>query len=104
MYAIIEDSGRQYKVTSGDRILIDRPITETPPQTITFERVLFVGGEGKAKVGTPVVAGAKVDAEVLGRKAGKKIVIQKYKRRKRYHRKHGHRQQYLEVRITGISV
>jgi large subunit ribosomal protein L21 len=102
MYAIIEDSGRQYKVTSGDTILIDR-IDETGKQ-ITFDRVLLVGGAGDAKVGLPTVGGATVTADVLGVVKGKKIDIQKYKRRKGYHRKIGHRQQSLKVKITGINV
>jgi large subunit ribosomal protein L21 len=103
MYAIIEDSGRQFKVTSGDRILIDRTTAEAKPDKITFDRVLYVGGEGQPKVGAPLVKGAKVEADVIDWKNGKKIDIQKYKRRKGYHRKQGHRQHYLEVKITGIN-
>jgi len=103
MYAIIQDSGKQFKVTSGDRIRIDRPLTENVSGKITFDRVLLVAGEGSPKVGTPLVAGAKVEADVLGRVRGKKIDIQKYNRRKGYHRKIGHRQDYVEVRITGIT-
>lgn len=103
MYAIIEDSGKQFKVTSGDRLLIDRTVGEDLPETINFDRVLLVGGDGAAKVGAPLVAGAKVSAEVVRAVKGKKIDIQKYKRRKGYHRKKGHRQNYVEVKITGIS-
>lgn len=103
MYAIIDDAGKQYKVTSGDRIRIDRPTGEPKPQTITFDRVLLVGGEGNARVGAPTVAGATVEAEVIDWVKGKKIDIQKYKRRKGYHRKMGHRQQYLEVKVTAIK-
>lgn len=103
MYAIIEDSGKQFKVTSGDRIRIDRPLNEAAPESIDFERVLLVGGDGAIKVGAPALAGAKVTAKVLGPVQGKKIDIQKYKRRKGYHRKKGHRQNYLEVEITGIT-
>ena len=103
MYAIIEDSGRQFKITSGDRIRIDRPRAEAKPDKIIFDRVLYVGGEGKAKIGSPLVKGAKVEADVIDWKSGKKIDIQKYKRRKGYHRKQGHRQHYLEVKITGIT-
>jgi large subunit ribosomal protein L21 len=103
MYAIIEDSGRQFKVTSGDRILIDRPYDENAKQ-IRFDRVLLVAGEGSPKVGAPLVAGATVSADVIGPAKGPKIDIQKYKRRKGYSRTWGHRQKYTEVRITGISV
>ena len=105
MYAIIEDSGKQFKVTSGDRIRIDRAKTENAADAsnITFDKVLLIAGEGSPKIGTPVVAGATVTAEVLGEVHGPKIDIQKYKRRKGYHKKIGHRQQYLEVRISGIN-
>jgi large subunit ribosomal protein L21 len=103
MYAIIEDGGRQIKVTSGDRLQIDRKVGEDE-KTVTFDRVLLVGGEGEPKIGAPVVAGATVTAEVLGPVKGPKIDIQKHKRRKGYHRKIGHRQQYTEVRVTGINV
>ena len=98
MYAIIEDSGKQFKVTTGDRIRIDRPLTEQISEKITFDRVLLVGGDGKAKVGSPAIAGAKVEADVLGRIRGKKIDIQKYNRRKGYHKKQGHRQTLVEVK------
>jgi large subunit ribosomal protein L21 len=106
MYAIIEDSGRQFKVTSGDRIRLDRPLTDQQgqqPEKLTLDRVLLVAGEGAPKIGAPLVSGAKVEAEVLGWVKGKKIDIQKYKRRKGYHRKQGHRQNYLEVKITSIT-
>jgi len=102
MYAIIEEGGKQYKVTTGDRLLIDRKAEKG--QSLNFEKVLLVGGEGEAKVGTPVVAGATVTAEVLGPAAGPKIDIQKYKRRKGYHKKQGHRQHYTQVKVTAINV
>ena len=103
MYAIIEESGKQFKVTSGDRIRIDRPASDDV-KNITFDRVLLVAGEGTPRIGTPMVAGATVTADVIGEARGPKIDIQKYKRRKGYHKKIGHRQTYLEVKITGISV
>ena len=103
MYAIIEEGGRQYKVTSGDTILIDREAPENE-KTIRFDRVLLVAGEGEPKVGLPTVANATVSADVVGEEKGDKITIQKHKRRKGYHKKIGHRQRYLRVRITGINV
>ena len=103
MYAIIEDSGRQFKVTSGDTILIDREAGEDEKQ-LTFDRVLLVAGEGTPKVGVPTVANATVTADVIGEEKGAKIDIQKHKRRKGYHKKQGHRQRYLRVKITGINV
>ena len=102
MYAIIEEGGRQYKVTSGDTILIDREAGDA--KTIKFDRVLLVAGEGEPKIGLPTVAKATVSADVIGEEKGDKITIQKYKRRKGYHKKIGHRQQYLRVKITGINV
>jgi large subunit ribosomal protein L21 len=102
MYAIIEDGGRQYKVTSGDVILIDRAADDS--KTITFDRVLLVGGEGEPKIGLPTLGNATVTADVLGEKKGPKIDIVKYRRRKGYHKKIGHRQLALQVRITGINV
>ena len=102
MYAIIEDGGRQYKVTSGDTILIDREAKEGE-KSIKFDRVLLVGGEGEPKIGLPMLANATVTADVIGEKKGAKIDIQKYKRRKGYHKKIGHRQRYLRVKITGIK-
>ena len=102
MYAIIRESGKQFKVTSGDRILIDRGPTDD--KTITFGDVLLVAGEGSPKIGAPLVAGATVTADVIGATKGPKIDIQKYKRRKGYHKKIGHRQPYLEVKVTGINI
>jgi|SRR5437660_1420493 len=103
MYAIIDEAGKQFKVTSGDTILIDRA-GSVDEKTISFDRVLFVGGEGQPKVGSPTVEGASVTADVVGPVKGKKIDIIKYKRRKGYHKHIGHRQKYLRVRITGIQV
>jgi large subunit ribosomal protein L21 len=103
MYAIIEEGGRQHKVTGGDTILIDREVGPDD-KTVTFDRVLLVGGEGEPRVGTPVVAGATVTAEVLGPTKGPKIRTVKYKRRKGYHKTIGHRQQYTKVRVSGINV
>jgi large subunit ribosomal protein L21 len=103
MYAIIETAGHQHKVTSGDVFRIDREIAGDE-KTITFDRVLMVGGEGKPKIGVPTVAGATVTADVLRAVKGPKIDIVKYKRRKGYHKKQGHRQPQLEVKITAINV
>ncbi len=103
MYAIIETGGHQHKVTSGEIIRVEREVN--PEETnITFDRVLLVGGEGPAKIGIPVVAGATVTAEVIRAVKGPKIDIFKYKRRKGYHKKQGHRQTQVEVKITAINV
>jgi large subunit ribosomal protein L21 len=103
MYAIITDGKRQYKVEEGQELLINYrnvPAGEKPK----FESVLAVGGEGDAKVGSPLVKGASVAAEVLGPEKGEKIVIQKLRRRKNMRRKTGERHIYTRVRIGKISV
>ncbi len=102
MYAIIDDGGRQLKVTSGQTIRIDRALGEGESQ-VTFDRVLLIGGEGEAKVGAPVVAGATVVADVVRKVKGPKIDIVKYRRRKGYRRKQGHRQEQVELKITAIN-
>jgi large subunit ribosomal protein L21 len=102
MYAIIDDGGRQHKVTTGDLIKIDRETTDE--KKITFDRVLLVGGEGDAKIGTPLVAGATVVGDIVGAIKAKKIDTIKYRRRKGYHKKIGHRQTQLHVKISAINV
>jgi large subunit ribosomal protein L21 len=102
MYAIIEDSGTQFKVTTGDTIRIDRSVDEGE-KTVTFDRVLLVAGEGDPRIGAPIVSGATVTAEVLGPVKGKKVVSVKHRRRKGYYKKIGHRQNYTAVKITGIN-
>ena len=103
MYAIIEEGGRQHRVTSGDTILIDRELGGDE-KTVTFDRVLLVGGEGQPRIGNPLVSGASVTADVIGPVKGPKLETVKYKRRKGYHKKQGHRQPYLSVKVTGINV
>ena len=103
MYAIIEADGRQHTVTSGDVLKLNLDVTDVQ-KTMTFDRVLLVGGEGAAKIGTPVVAGATVTADVVRTLLGPKIDIVKYKRRKGHHKKIGHRQPLVEVKITAINV
>ena len=103
MYAIIEEGGKQFKVTSGDTIQVDRS-AEGDAKTLTFDRVLLVAGEGKPKVGAPLVKGATVTADVIGPVKGPKVITVKYTRRKGYRTKIGHRQQYTAVKITGINV
>jgi len=102
MYAIIDDHGQQYTVREGDVIRIDlKDLTEK--EQVTFDRVLMLRGDDATQVGTPTVAGASVTATVLGEIKDKKIVVRKFKRRKNYRRKQGHRQRYTEVRIDSIS-
>ncbi len=104
MYAIIEDSGTQIKVSKGDVVDLDLRDLEEGAKEVVFERVLVVGGgDGPATIGTPYVAGAKVVGEILGELLGDKVVKTMYKRRKGSRRKMGHRQPYLRVRIGEIS-
>jgi len=103
MYAVIEDSGTQFKVTTGDVIRIERALDLELDKTLTFDKVLLIAGEGSPKIGTPAVAGASVTADVVRRMRGEKLDIQKYKRRKGYHKKIGHRQNYVEVKISAIN-
>lgn len=103
MYAIIEAGGAQHKVTSGDILRISREVPNDE-KTITFDRVLLVGGEGEPRIGVPTVAGVTVTADIIREMKGPKIDIMKYKRRKGYHKKQGHRQPLTELKITGIHV
>ena len=101
MYAIICAGGRQYRVSKGDVIYIDK-VNQEADSTIDFD-VLMVGGEGDIKVGNPVIEGAKVQGKVLGQVKGEKIIVYKYKSKKNYARKVGHRQPYTKVEITAIN-
>ena len=101
MYAIIAAGGRQYRVSQGDVIYIDK-VNQEADSTISFD-VLMLGGEGEVKVGNPVLAGAKVEGKVLAQVKGKKITVYKYKSKKNYARKSGHRQPYTKVEITAIN-
>lgn len=105
MYAIIEDSGTQIKVTKGEELEVDLRELAEGTKTVVFDRVLAVGaGDGTpAKLGLPYLTGAKVTGELLGETVGDKLRLAKYKRRKGYRRTKGHRQHFLRVRITEIS-
>jgi large subunit ribosomal protein L21 len=103
MYAIIEDGGRQFKVEEGQELELDyRDIPGGNP--ITFDRVLAVRDDGGLKLGRPTLAGATVSGEVLGPTQGPKLIVQKFRRRKTYRRKTGHRQLYTRVRIAKIAL
>jgi large subunit ribosomal protein L21 len=102
-YAIIEDSGSQLKVEPGDRFEIDLRDLKDGQTTVTFDKVLFVSGEGGVKIGTPVVEGATVTAKILGKVAADKIYVERFTRRKGFHRRVGHRQKYLAVQVEAIN-
>ena len=102
VYAIIEDGGRQYRVQPGDTVDIDLKDLAEDQQTIEFDRVLMVGDGDDVRIGQPVIEGAKVVAKVVSELKGPKLYVIKFKRRKGYQRKQGHRQQYLRVQIDKI--
>ena len=101
MYAIITAGNKQYRVSQGDVIYIDK-VNQENDSTVTFD-VLLVENEGEIKVGNPTVAGAKVEGKVVAQVKGEKIKIYKYKSKKNYHRRAGHRQPYTKVEITAIN-
>ena len=101
MYAIIAAGGRQYRVSQGDVIYIDK-VDQEDGSSVSFD-VLIIGGNDSVKVGNPLVEGAKVEGKVVAQVKGEKIIVYKYKSKKNYHRHNGHRQPYTKVEITGIQ-
>jgi len=101
MYAVIRTGGKQYRVAEGETLRVEK-LAGDVGSAVEFAEVLMLGGQ-KVAVGTPLVKGAKVTAEILGQDRAKKIIVFKMKRRKNYRRKQGHRQPFTEIRITGIS-
>ena len=101
MYAVIKTGGKQYRVSEGDTIRVEKLPGDVGGK-VEFDQVLMVGGE-KVAVGKPLVAGAKVVAEITAQDRAKKIIVFKLKRRKNYRRKNGHRQPYTELRIQSVS-
>ncbi|HWR41573.1 50S ribosomal protein L21 [Sporomusa sp.] len=101
MYAIIETGGKQYRVTEGDVLTIEK-IEAAEGQTVDFDRVLTVVKDGEVVIGKPLVADAKVTAEVVSHGKGKKILVFKYKAKSNYRRRQGHRQPFTKVRIDKI--
>ena len=103
MYAVIEDSGQQFRVSEGDVLDVDLRELPADAKQMEFGRVLLVGGEGVLKVGAPLVEGAKVLADVVEAEAkGPKVHIYHWRRRKASRRKTGHRQKYIRVRVAKI--
>jgi large subunit ribosomal protein L21 len=102
MYAIIRQDGRQYKVEEGQELDIDYR-EGTAADKFTLGEVLCIGGGESVQIGKPVLAGASVTVEVVGVEQGPKIVVQKFRRRKNYRRRTGHRQLYTRVRVSKIQ-
>jgi large subunit ribosomal protein L21 len=103
MYAIICDGGRQFKVTEGQLLDIDYRETAETGDKVEFDRILAIGGDTGLKLGQPTVSGAKVSASVIGLEQGEKIYIQKFRRRKNYEVRTGHRQKYTRIKIETIQ-
>ena len=101
MFAVFLSGGKQHRVNEGDVLKLERLKAE-PGDDIEFDKVLLVADGGDVSVGQPYVEGGRIKARVLGHDRGKKIRVIKFKRRKNYLRRQGHRQWYTEVRITGI--
>ena len=101
MYAIIATGGKQYKVSEGDIITIEKLGAEAG-ETVTFDQVLAVNN-GSLKIGNPTVENATVEASVVANGRGKKVIVYKYKRKTGYHNKNGHRQCFTKVKIEKIN-
>ncbi len=102
MYAVLETGSKQYRVSAGDRLEVERLAVE-PGQPITFDRVLLVNNDGNISVGSPTVARATIVADVVEHIRGEKKVAFKMKRRKGYHKTIGHRQELTVVKIKEIN-
>jgi large subunit ribosomal protein L21 len=105
MYAVIKTGGKQYRVAPGDKLRVEK-LPGNVGDTVTFGEVLLVAGDAggeSVKLGKPLIAGAKVEAKVIAQDRAKKIIVFKFRRRKNYRRKAGHRQPFTALEITGIT-
>lgn len=102
MYAVIKTGGKQYRVSEGDTLRVEKLDVEQGA-AIDFDQVLMIADGGDIQVGTPLIEGSLVSAEVIGQGRSRKIEVRKFRRRKHYHRCHGHRQHYTEIKITRIG-
>jgi large subunit ribosomal protein L21 len=101
-YAVIKTGGKQYRVSEGDLVKIEK-LTGEVGEKITLADVLFIGGNGDVKIGAPLVENASVTAEIISQAKAKKVLVFKKKRRKSYSRQRGHRQHQTTLKITGIA-
>ena len=102
MHAVIRTGGKQYRVAEGDVLRVEKLEAESGSK-VELDEVLMVADGDEVRIGSPLVEGGKVTAEVQGHGRGDKIDVIKFKRRKKYRRKYGHRQDYTELKVTGIS-
>jgi large subunit ribosomal protein L21 len=100
MYAVFKTGGKQYRVAAGDQVRVEK-LPGNAGDTVTFDQVLMVGGDA-LKLGTPLVGGAKVEAKIVTQGLGKKLIVFKFRRRKNYRRKNGHRQPFTALQIVNI--
>ena len=100
MYAVFKTGGKQYRVAKGDRLRVEK-VPGNVGEAVTFGEVLLIGGES-LKLGQPTVSGATVEAKIVDQGLGRKIIIFKFRRRKNYRRKTGHRQPFTALEITNI--
>ena len=101
MYAIIKTGGKQYRVSPGQTLRVEK-LDGIVGDTVELNNVLLIGGEGDVQIGQPQIGGAAVNAEIVEQGRAKKIIVFKKKRRKGYHKKQGHRQYYTSLRVTEI--
>lgn len=102
MYAVIETGGKQYRVQEGDTLFVEK-VAGNEGESINFDKVLLVSNEGDVKVGSPFVEDVTVDGSIVEHGKGKKIIVYKYKAKKDYRKKQGHRQPYTKVKIEKIN-
>ncbi len=102
VYAVVRTGGKQYRVSQGDIVHVEKVVGEVGDK-ITLDQVLLIGGEGEAKIGAPTLPDAKVTGEIVKQGLAKKVVVFKKKRRKSYSRKRGHRQKLTTLKITEIQ-
>ena len=102
MYAVINSGGKQIRVTPGEVVRLES-LQGNVGDKVSLEDVLLISSDDEIKVGTPVIKGAKVDATIVEHGRGKKITVFKFKRRKMYRRKQGHRQNYTAVKVESIG-
>ena|SRR5688572_9523337 len=104
MYAVVKTGGKQHRVREGDLVRVEKLAGDVGAKVTLSDVLMVAGGEGGTKVGSPLLTGAKVEAEIVKQGLAKKILVFKMKRRKNYHRRYGHRQPFTHLKITKIEV
>src|SRR5947208_1924174 len=102
MYAVIKTGGKQYRVAEGETVKVEKLPGEAG-EKVTFSDVLLIAGGESVKIGKPTVAGAQVEAEIVEQGRARKIIVFKYKRRKNYRKRQGHRQPFTALKVTAIK-